>query len=151
MILIFRNFLLQMGLPSKSFFILFVTLVQISLHFFNKLSSTVKKHIHLVPPLWLLICTRFWKNYTEWFNFITTEVTTEIFICFLARRNLFKYKCVINIYIILNNRLFIAVKLMSFNFNIIKLYNSFVHILYMIINFCVSLCSTFFSLKSTLF
>ena len=76
---------------------------------------------------------------------------TEIFIFFLARRNLFKYKCVINIYIILNNRIFIAVKLMSFNFNIIKLYNSFVHILYMIINFCVSLCSTFFSLKSTLF
>ena len=150
MILIFRNFLLYMGLPSKSFSY-YLWLYSKYQYIFLISYHPSKKHIHLVPPLWLLICTRFWKNYTEWFNFITTEVTTEIFIFFLARRNLFKYKCVINIYIILNNRIFIAVKLMSFNFNIIKLYNSFVHILYMIINFCVSLCSTFFSLKSTLF
>ena len=77
----FQKIFMKNRVAIKFFFFLSaLTLSQIVLYFFNKSSSSIKKYIHLVcPPYLFAICTRFWKHYMSWFNFIIIIQITNIF------------------------------------------------------------------------
>ena len=48
------------------------------------------------------ICTRFWKRYAKWINFIMIiHITNKVFIIFLTRKNSVRYQYTINIFIFL--------------------------------------------------
>ena len=113
---------------------------QISLHFSKNLSF-IKKGIHLVLHTFkhthtfrntftsLVYALIFGRNMHKGLIFVSIFVTTEIFKILFTERKLVRYYYFINIYIAYRNRAFMLVKFLSFNFSIIKLYNSFLSFL----------------------
>ena len=78
------------------------------------------------------ICTHFWKEYAQRSNLFSIITANKIFKILFTKRDLIRYYCFTNIYIVYRNRTSILVKFIFFNFSIIKLFYSF---LFMVLKF----------------
>ena len=113
------------------FYLMLLTFFQISLNFSKKISSFIKKDTFNFIKI-SSICTHFWKEYAQRSNLFSIITANKIFKILFTKRDLIRYYCFTNIYIVYRNRTSILVKFIFFNFSIIKLFYSF---LFMVLKF----------------
>ena len=92
----------------------------------NNFSSFIKKSIHLVLSKSLLYALIFGRNKHKDL-FFSIFIANKIFKFLYTKVNLIGYYCFINTYSVYENKLFMLVKIVLFNFSIIRLYNVFIH------------------------
>ena len=115
----------------RFYLIMLLTFFQISLNFSKKISSFIKKDTFNFITI-SSICTHFWKEYAQRSNLFSIITANKIFKILFTKRDLIRYYCFTNIYIVYRNRTSILVKFIFFNFSIIKLFYSF---LFMVLKF----------------
>ena len=115
----------------RFYLIMLLTFFQISLNFSKKISSFFKKDTFNFIKI-SSICTHFWKEYAQRSNLFSIITANKIFKILFTKRDLIRYYCFTNIYIVYRNRTSILVKFIFFNFSIIKLFYSF---LFMVLKF----------------
>ena len=115
----------------RFYLIMLLTFFQISLNFSKKISSFIKKDTFNFIKI-SSICTHFWKEYAQRSNLFSIITANKIFKILFTKRDLIRYYCFTNIYIVYRNRTSILVKFIFFNFSIIKLFYSF---LFMVLKF----------------
>ena len=104
-----------------------LTFSQISLYFSSNSLSFIRKDIFSFFKI-SSICTHLWKHDTQGHNFFgIIFVPNKIFKTFYTKRNHVRYYYFVNIYIKNQNRGFVWVKFLFFNFNISKRCNLFTH------------------------
>ena len=84
--------------------------------------------LHLVTIS--LIYTNFWKEPGQKFNFFLIFVTNEKFKIFFTKRKIIRHYYFINIYIVYENRAFMLMKRIFFNFSVINFFYPFLYMTY---------------------
>ena len=119
-----RYLLLYISSPIILFIIL-LTSSHISIYLSRKISFFYHR-IHTFSFIKIYsICTHFWKEYAKMSNILIIIVVNKIYKILFTKRKLIRYYYFINIYIIYQNRFFVSMKFVFYNFSIIKIFNFF--------------------------
>ena len=120
---VFRYFLLYINSLLVLFLMIFLTFAKISICLVKTLYFFIKKEIRLFSSKFILyIITSSWNMYKS-LSFFRILVSNEIYKTLFNKSKFIRYYCFINIYIVYQNRAFILMKFVLFNFKIIICYN----------------------------
>ena len=123
---VFRCFFLYISSLLVLFMMIFLTFAKVSICLVKTLSFFIKKEIRLFSSKCLLYITTCSWNMHKSLRFFRIFVSNEIFKTLFNKRKFIRYYYFINIYIVCQNRAFILMKFVLFNFKIIIFYNIFV-------------------------